>query len=832
MLSRLSASRGLKIASLTVGFSLIAIAITWPLATHLDTHLIGRTTDAYVHYWNNWWVQKALATGQSPFFTPYLNYPYGVSLVAHNFAWLNILPWLLLEPLLGGIVAYNLILMGSLVLCGLAMWWLVHDQIGSPLAAFLAGVVYMAWPLRLSQLDHPNLVGTYCIPLFLLFLGRVLRSHRWRDAIFMGMAIGLVGYGRWQTLIPAFFMGLIFLLGHVPKGWPAIKQAAPRVLVGVAIGALMLLPPLLMLLNAPVDVTFGEGEGYSAEEIAMSVDWFAAVTPSPQHTLLKEITNPLYDGYYADRSSGQRYPAYIGLSVLLLALVGLVARWRKTWPWLLMALTLMLLAAGPFLRVGGQTFDSLPTLYDALSPLGIVQLMRDPERYWFFVALPMAMLAANGWLVVLTHLSRRWVRVVATFLLALVVLFEYSAVPARMIDAQHTPVTEQLAAADDSSAVLNLPLRYRFSKDEMFAQTRHERPILQGHVSREPDNLYQFIAENEWFDDILPLPNEGFTMAQLAQAGVGHVVVPKTCNEDDAALCDWPIHLISDPVFEDDRQAAYATRPSFVIQHPLTSSLGIVEATTVSLCSDHRIFVVATVTWATTAEMTEDAFVQLQASAESQTFTSARYALSRQWPTSQWPAGTLTRDVYTLTMPARAAADSLTLRLVDADSNSTATLPLDTPRCDIATAETTNMQIGLGRTLTLMEYGFDHDGTNLTVSPVWYANERPRRYYQFFVHVVEPLTNNIVAQVDSVPEDWNFPTTLWPKGQLLVDELTVDLSDVPLGIYEVVIGVVDTASAERLPILAGSRRIETLPDHRLVLSQRLFVTERPSDATN
>ena len=186
--------------------------ISWPLLSQLDTVLVGRTTDALVHYWNGWWFQQALQLGQSPFFTPLLNHPEGVSLITHNFALVNILPWVLLKPLIGGTAAYNFVVLISLALCGFTMYLLADELLHYPQASFIAGLVYMAWPYRLSQLDHPNLIATFWVPLFFLFLIRTLRSERWLNALFAGLTMALVGYTRWQLLVPVSIMALVYLI--------------------------------------------------------------------------------------------------------------------------------------------------------------------------------------------------------------------------------------------------------------------------------------------------------------------------------------------------------------------------------------------------------------------------------------------------------------------------------------------------------------------------------------------------------------------------------------------------------------------------------------------
>jgi hypothetical protein len=261
-----------------------AIVMTWPLAARLTTHLPGHTTDTLVHYWNGWWVRQALSAGESPFQTPYLFYPRGLSLAYHNFAWLNVAAWLILEPLVGGLAAYNLPFLANLVLCGLAAFLLAHELTGDKRAALLAGLIYQCWPSRLGQLDHPNLISTQWIPLFLLFLHRAARRGRWQDGLLAGAFFALTGYVRWQLLIPAAIVGGIYL------AWAALdrrmhwRRGALALLLAGTVAVAALAPPILLLMRqqraTPTDLLVEE------DETVMQTDLLAYLTPGPSHPVL------------------------------------------------------------------------------------------------------------------------------------------------------------------------------------------------------------------------------------------------------------------------------------------------------------------------------------------------------------------------------------------------------------------------------------------------------------------------------------------------------------------------------------------------------------------
>ncbi len=386
----------------------LAIFITWPLAADLNRVLPGASGDTLLHYWNGWATKQALSQGQSPFFTNLLFYPHGVSLVTHNMAWFQIIPWLLLERIVDGVAAYNLTLLFNLTLCGCAAFLLVYKLTGDFSPAFLAGLLYMAWPFRLSQLDHPNLLATQWIPIFMLFLIRTLENGRWRDVVMTAVSLALIGYGRWQLLIPAAILGLIYVLWDWKQWWSkGQRDRLVKLVVSAGLAAIFLLPPAFLLLQEQQDDPAAADLFREGEEAIMQSDLLAYITPSNEHFLLRELTAPIYDSYYEMRFSSRRYSPYIGLTTSILAILALIKRRRESLPWVLMALFMILLAMGPLLRINGVSYPEFPMLYRLLEPVQVIRLMRVPDRFNMFLALPIAVLAGYGTAVILERLRSK-----------------------------------------------------------------------------------------------------------------------------------------------------------------------------------------------------------------------------------------------------------------------------------------------------------------------------------------------------------------------------------------------------------------------------------------
>jgi len=791
------------------------------------------------HYWNGWWMWWASITGQMPFSTSHLFYPAGISLAYHNFAWLNIAAWLVLRPWVGGFAAYNLSLLTSLALCGFAAFVLTRDLTGDGRAAFLAGLIYQCWPFRLSQLDHPNLISTQSIPLFLLFLIRVVRRGRWQDGVLAGVFLALTGYTRWQLLIPAAIVGGVYLLCTLPGRWASRRRWALALLLAGGVAALLLAPPALLLAGqqriAPVDLVV-EGE-----EATMQSDLLAYLTPSGSHSILGSLTQPAYDRYYADRSGGRRFSPYVGVTILALALLGVRKVRGAALPWVAVALVLILLALGPVLRVGGRLYPAVPMPYRLLARSFVVRLLRFPDRFNMFLALPAAVLAAYGIAGALARAHRRgrWAAVAVSCMLGGVILFEYLAIPVPFQHPQLSPHYDELADERGDFAVLNLPINPQQSKLYMFAQVTHHRPVLQGHTSRLPHGAYAYLDGHPWLRELrwsgeMPpgLTDVSRQLTSLAEDDVRYLILHKTLAGPDR-LARWQRYLLIAPRFEDEQIAIYATTPlaglDFTLADELTPGIGLIRVITSTGCLNPGRVLEVDVGWATTAAPGRDLHVKLALVGEEGIVRQEEvFPLSPVWPTHEWPANAVAWGYYTLRADPSfpTGAYTGTLALVDpvtgAMQGHKAVLGQVTVSqfpCTFAippdAARAVRVNALFGDDLRLLGYRLSQEDDRLTLTLYWRAERRMETAYKIFVHVFDPATQVPVAQDDAMPRRWAYPTTFWGPGEVVTDVISISLEGVPVGAYGVALGVYDPATMGRLPVVDGAGQPQ--PDGRLVL---------------
>jgi hypothetical protein len=115
--------------------------------------------------------------------------------------------------------------------------------------------------------------------------------------------------------------------------------------------------------------------------------------------------------------------------------------------------------------------------------------------------------------------------------------------------------------------------------------------------------------------------------------------------------------------------------------------------------------------------------------------------------------------------------------------------------------------------------------SDLIVTFYWLGQQRPVDAYKFFIHVQDPQTKQIVAQIDTMPLNYRHPTSDWKSGELVADEITVSLAGVRPGEYELAIGVYDADTGQRLPLSTMTDWLQIGEDGRLMLPDSVQIPQ-------
>jgi hypothetical protein len=788
-------------------YVLVAVVMTWPVAAHLGTHLPGGGDDVWVHQWTFWWVKESIAKGYNPLYTHLLFYPEGVSLATHNFAWLNIAAWLPLQAVVGSNAAYSLLFIATFALNGFSMFLLARELTGLPSAAFVGGLVYGFWPYTLSHYGHPNMMLTCWVPLALLYLHRTLEKKRVRDALLSGLFLALTGITRWQLLVMGGVSVLLYLayrclIDKSCRTWHTLRLLG---LTGLAAGALIA-PLMIPVVGAYLTQPSPE-DAFTDESLIGQTDLLAYVIPGQDHPLWSDAAAQVYDNFVDNRV----YVAFVGYTTLALGLWGSVRRWRQARLWLLAAAVYVLLALGPQLRLNGQLYPQVPMPYRLVGDLWFIQILRKPDRFNIFLGLPLGMLVTWGVAALPPKRSSLRLSLLASAL-GLLILREYALIPYPTVQPAVPAWYDQLAQEPGDFAVLDLPMDTRsFDKNYAFYQTIHGKPLVEGHVSRPPQEAFAFIKGNALVsafaqrEQLRVQPELTVNLETLAEAGVRYVVVHKQFLPGDLAA-DWTHALAARPVYEDAEIAAFATRPEAGIHFGVAHDFGgLILAQ--AIIESEPPFVLETHWWSPDGQ-TVTASIRKASSTDGTLFTQT-VTVERGFSIIRMqlaPSHLTPSDEIEILLEANGESYTLPQRVrLTPGGWFAARLRPDATWVDA---------------IALRGVDWHRLSNTLYVDLQWETLQAVEADCKFFVHLLDE-GGALVAQYDGMPGNWTHPTSAWKAGEWFSDQVPIDLHDVPAGTYRLAIGWYAPDSGQRLAGVDAST--DPLPDGRLLLDSPVTI---------
>jgi hypothetical protein len=199
-------------------------------------------------------------------------------------------------------------------------------------------------------------------------------------------------------------------------------------------------------------------------------------------------------------------------------------------------------------------------------------------------------------------------------------------------------------------------------------------------------------------------------------------------------------------------------------------------------------------------------------------------------PLDAWQPGQVRRAVYHLSTSPRLAGDKAELRVALLSGLLSGTSPqveAETALAQIelesrphrfeipAIAHTTDLAFGQAEP-QLKLIGYDLPATSLApgeplpITLYWQAVAEIEINYSVFVQLLNNA-GQVVAQEDRQPQAGAVPTTTWLPGEILIDSYTLSVPELGAGHYQLIAGLYNAATGERLPLIAGGDFIELQP---------------------
>lgn len=530
----------------------LALLVTWPLVLDPFGQVIGHPEASVgCHVWVLWWAQHYLGELSSTM----VFFPYGADVVELYGS--DLLSPLLLSrvPLPPGLL-YNLWICFLLVAGGLGAGWLSRLAGAAPGGAPIGTAVFASAPFFQHELLNgtSELIAAAVLPWFTGALLLTVRAPSLRRGVVVGTLAGIsVSLSAYNPFFLLLILTLFVIHRVVSDPTPIFTQPMRRAVgAAAAVGSLFLAPILWLHLQHGAGETFSRREGWLTQDpplpdsFADLLDWF-----DPRAAEIPALM-PMHDGMVFEYWT--TCTVYLGLLALVLAGRGLWSRADSARPFPALMAISMVIASGPYLRVGGQAITAfgakivLPGLtLAALFPPFVVTAMHS-YRYTAVAVLALSVLAARG--------VRRpfWALLIVAEALML------SPVP---WPALTTPIPDSsvLTTLRDlpEGAVLTAPMERENLGDLgrlLIAQTVHGKPVHDGGIHRRAGaESIMLFSENPLVDGVSAhggpeWPGDAesaFGLTHLYSLGYRYLLIPAD-DEDGLA---WATGALGMPASSD-----------------------------------------------------------------------------------------------------------------------------------------------------------------------------------------------------------------------------------------------------------------------------------------
>lgn len=564
-------------------YGALAVLLTWPIAKHMGTHVLGFPGDNLGAVHSLWWVWDQVAN---------LRFPWAVDAYAYPSSTIFFHPSPLMEAislpftgLFGPVVSFNVLMLLSFTASGYTCFLLVRHLCGSLVVALGAGALFTATgPHQFDLLFNTN--ANWALPLTCLALLRWrARPERWWEVALAASALALSNFYFGAYFLPPLF--LLFMPWRRIREARVVASAIAAAATTLFVCVLAYVPPLLAVDTHTRDQLTAVAAG---EESRPPTEVLSLVIGSPNHPYLGDFFGWLGSGLDPTQAPNTG-SAFIGLVVLALAVLGWPAG-RRTGPWLPLAAVSGLLLLGPELLIAGHRVMPLP--YALVEHVPLLNYLRAPSRFYALMALALIVLAAFGLMRIRSWLSSpraarapAWLAPAAVVVIVAVAVFEsLFRIPQPVASTAVPPVYSRLATLPGDPALIEVPgggfNDYQWLSYQRDSGLRLVNDASPRGSAAAPIPLYQnpFLAytvagpspellesDEEYFEENgRPNPLRVRGVRDLAAQGVGYAVLHHHTifawgGPEDPGYQRYRAYLeryLGAPVFEDGSVALYA----------------------------------------------------------------------------------------------------------------------------------------------------------------------------------------------------------------------------------------------------------------------------------
>jgi hypothetical protein len=402
-----------------------------------------------------------------------------------------------------------------------------------------------------------------------------------------------------------------------------------------------------------------------------------------------------------------------------------------------------------------------------------------------------------------------------------------------MTEAYLPPYYEERVFTPKEGAILDLPMGKVPSRYYLYYQMYHHHPIMEGIVSRTPENAYDYIENEPLLRSIrdcgssaLPPVDTASISSKLNSDIIHQIIIHKSLLKPQA-LAAWSNLQENTPAYEDEDIAVFNTTASLLLAPGSNQLLeGCISVRPIIPDSSgvkpgDRITVA--LEWLTGSVPQEHLTLALSLKQKNGDIAQHHwYQVFEGGSITSWPSGKRHKVEYEFgissTMPAgtyelyawllplgRNTPNPLSAHLYDINLH-----PRDLPNTiDITKAE--NLDIVFENTLHLAGHTIYRSPDTLRILLSWIAIHNNNKELKTFIHIYNDR-GVLVSQADTFPQEWTFNTNIWSENVIILDEISIPLSDLGPGSYKLGLGLYEISTRIRSPITLAGEGIEYAND--------------------
>ncbi len=351
-------------------------------------------------------ISELIREGHLPLWNPYIlsGFPLAADVVNNIFYPLSALYYLLPFDM-----GFKWFIVSHYPIAGVSMYLLGREWGWCRGAALVAGIAFMLSGPLLSLTNTINfLPGIAWLPLTLLGFHRTMLRRSWRSAAWTSLIVALQALGDPQMVY--FTLGTVVLYGLMMARRPWAKSVLSTL---AALGGIALLAALVAAVQlVPLAELYRESVRAGGMRFEETILRQLGLYRLLELLFPRLFGDPALATYWIGMTrSGVFTPwllsPYLGVTTLVLAFFGLLARWQERLVWFLA----VLLGISGALAFGAAT----PVHSLAFKLLPLYAVFRYPEKWWLLVAFAVAGLAGVGMAALFGSQSTRCRRSAAVF---------------------------------------------------------------------------------------------------------------------------------------------------------------------------------------------------------------------------------------------------------------------------------------------------------------------------------------------------------------------------------------------------------------------------------